>query len=145
MVLFFKPHCFFSTSIVLNSNRKKELVFQSYLLFLLYLLFFLCRKKLICFSPPSLATQSFIQCLLNKRKTKEKKLFLPNIFPPFLLHIVFWPFVLFVRRSRRGKVRRNIFAFLAEKKEKKRKVLEMFQRDRESAKAKAKAKAKKQK
>jgi len=75
MVLFFKPHCFFSTSIVLNSNRKKELVFQSYLLFLLYLLFFLCRKKLICFSPPFLATQSFIQCLLNKRKTKEEKTF----------------------------------------------------------------------
>ena len=52
MVLFFKPHCFFSTSIVLNSNRKKELVFQSYLLFLLYLLFFLRRKKTYLFLSP---------------------------------------------------------------------------------------------
>jgi hypothetical protein len=52
--------------------------------------------------------------------------------------------VLFVRRSRRGKVRRNIFAFLAERKEKKsfRDVSER-QRERKSKSKSKKAEMKK--
>jgi hypothetical protein len=49
--------------------------------------------------------------------------------------------VLFVRRSRRGKVRRNIFAFLAERKEKKS-FRDVSERQRER-KSKSKSKSKK--